>query len=383
MTATETFRLSEQSQILTPEATGLITLLEGLGKGRSIYVSQSDAIIVRAVDETPQRLYCETSGTIGAPKVIRRMPRSWTASFEQTAQRFDAGAADCYAVLGHLGHSLALYATLEALHVGADLCVLAGQSPGAQLSALWDYRVSILYATPSQLQLLCRVPENDLDTAVRLVFCGGGKLRPELRRAVEQRFPKAGVIEFYGTSETSFITMSDSDTPVGSVGKCYPGVDLQISGEFGEVQVQSPYMFDGYGSASSAYSAPIDTPFGTGEIGYVDEQGYLFLKGRKDRMVNVADQVVFPEEIEDVLSDFDAVTCSAVVPMEDEARGQKLVAFVETAQRGDFQTDLRKACAKALHARAIPSRFVLVDHIPKLPAGKPDYHALSDMAKDL
>ncbi|MGY3438996.1 MULTISPECIES: AMP-binding protein [unclassified Marinovum] len=377
------FAISDTCEVLTPDTPGIAALIDGVRRGLSLRVSQRavTATVTVTVGIAPY-LFCETSGSTGAPKVIRRRPESWQRSFEVNAEAFQIGPADRYATFGQLGHSLSLYGVLEAMHIGADVAALAGRSPRRQLRFLSDQRITVLYATPTQLRLVLRAAEAEDIPALpdmRRIFCGGGTLDPALWQALAGLFPQAELREFFGASETSFITMSDADTPPGSVGRAYPGVQLRIAAaphETGEIEVAGPYLFDGYDGHPARSNATVRI----GEMGYLDGEGFLFLRGRKSRMVTVADRNVFPEEIERVIAALPGVVACAVVPRLDLARGHRLVGFVQ----GDAQDrDMRSACRVALGAQAVPHRFVRLDPLPLLPAGKPDLQALARMAEEL
>lgn len=375
-----TFEIAPRSEILTPEAPGLTVLVDGLRRGHSLWASQSGTAITTRADATPF-LYCETSGSSGQPKVIRRRPASWIASFAINARTFDLGPADRYATLGHPGHSLSLFAVLEALHIGADIAVLAGMSPRRQTETLAELAISVIYATPTQLRLLTRLSKDATQAVlpkVRRLFCGGGKLDPALRADLCDLLPHAEVREFFGASETSFITMSDGNTPTGSVGRAYPGVALRVAAphETAEILVHSPYVFDGYEVGETQDTHWQDGYLGIGEMGYLDAAGYLFLRGRKRRMVTVADHNVFPEEIEQLVLTLPGVTGCAVLAIPDALRGHKLICFLT----GRFdEPSLRRTCRAAFGPAAVPQRFVLLDAMPLLSAGKPDLPRLAAM----
>ena len=379
----ESFSLSPQSRLLTPSTPGLPVLLEGLRSGASLRASQAtpEAPITLEPGDPPA-LYCETSGSSGAAKVIRRHPQSWQRSFAVNRDTFGVGAGDRYACFGHLGHSLTLYAVLEALHVGADIATLVGQLPTRQASAVQRLEITVLYATPSQLQLLLSGAEKAGIAAlpsVRRVFSGGGKLDPALRAAVARLCPAAELREFFGASETSFITISDTDTPPGSVGRAYPGVDLRIDGEDpGEIWVRSPYLFDGYAQGSSPQTRRDGAWLSIGEVGQLDAAGNLFLRGRLSRMVTVADRNVFPDEIEQVILAHPDVTACAILPEADPRRGHRLICFV---QGSAAEADLRRNCRETLGPGAAPHRFTYLAALPLLPAGKPDLVALRALAE--
>ena len=247
----------------------------------------------------------------------------------------------------------------------------------ARNAALRDRRISTLYATPAQLRLLDGTePLPDL----RRILVGGSKLDPTLRARIAALAPNALVREFYGAAETSFITLADETTPDTSVGRAYPGVDLTLDPS-GEVWVRSPYLFLGYASPTSAFPPGTrwrDGWLSVGEVGSL-EDGYLILKGRAGRMVTVADQNVFPEEIEALLHTLPGVTRAAVLAVPDPKRGHSLVAILQgdpTAEAA-ILTNLRQT----LGPLKSPKSLIWRQDWPMLASGKTDLKALEALRK--
>ncbi len=354
-------------------APALATLLDCLARGLPIHASLEGVRPARP--EPAPFLLCQSSGSGGRVKTIRRAQASWTASFDVNRDLFDLTEQARYGVLGDLGHSLALYATLEALDIGAGLALLAGDGPRAQRDRLAAARVSVLYATPTQLRRLLLPGETPALPAVRHIFCGGGKLDPDCRAGMAALCPNAEIREFYGASETSFITLAAAATPEGSVGRAYPGVDLLLDAE-GRVFVASPYLFEGYEEPNLPPPPARDGHIATGDIGALDAEGNLFLRGRESRMVTVADGTLFLEDIEAALMAAGAGFCAALA-LPDALRGQAVVAVVEGAEDAERADRLGRACRVALGARAAPRRIVFLPRLPVLASGKPDLAALA------
>lgn len=306
-----------------------------------------------------------TSGSSGAPRRILRTQASWTASFAVNAG-FGIGPGARVAVLGRLVQSLALYGAVEGLHLGAEVHLLDLLRPDRQRQALADRRITHLYASPAQLRLLGPGVSPDL----RLVMVGGSKLDPALRSALRAMAPAAELREFYGAAEASFITLADAETPEGSVGQAYPGVEIAV--DAGEIWVKSPYLFMGYASDPGTPRWR-DGWLSVGEMGRL-EGGYLYLHGRAGRMVTVADQNVFPEEIEAILFTMPGICQAAVLPVADQKRGLVLVACVQ----GDRSVEA--ATLAALRAQLgplkAPKRLIWLADWPTLPSGKTDLAAL-------
>ena len=278
---------------------------------------------------------------------------------------------------GRMVHSLSLYGALEGACLGAEVHLLAGLRPDAQGAALRARGVGVIYATPAQLRLMMEAGGATLPD-LRLVLVGGSKLDDRLRAALSAIAPWAAVREFYGAAEASFITLSDETCAAGSVGRPYPGVRLEIraedgtvlkSGALGEVWVRSPYLCDRYAEGQRLAPLRRDGWLSVGEMGWM-ERGELWLAGRRGRMVTVADQNVFPEEIEAFLAGLPGVERVAVLPRADLMRGHVLVAVMQ----GDAAREeaiLHEARARLGTLKA-PRRVIWRTDWPVLPSGKAD-----------
>ena len=303
-----------------------------------------------------------TSGSTAEPRRILRSMASWISSFEVNAGLFGIGPGMRIAVLGGLEQSLALYASIEALHLGAELHYLGGMRPDRQAVACG--LVDVIYATPAQLRLMAGAAWPHLSRIV----VGGAKLDQRLRDDLAAMTP-AVVQEFYGAAEASFISLAGPDAPLESVGRPYPAVEIDLRG--GQIWVRSPYVFDRYIGAGSAVWD--QGWLSVGEMGRI-EAGYLYLSGRAGRMVTVADQNVFPEEMEAVLANFAGITRVAVLPYSDALRGVVMVAVVQGDQAQEAQILARgRAVFGALKA---PRRLIWRDDWPMLASGKTDLRAL-------
>lgn len=345
-----------------------------------------------AVSNSEHYFQCMSSGTSGKPKQVRRTHESWLASFAQNALRANITSNDSYAIVGKLSHSLALYAALEAANIGADIHALSELRPDHQVQALQALASTILYATPTQLRLLAKqaVRLNISDFKLRHIFSGGGKLDKRTVDMLTRVFPDTSIQEFYGATETSFISFSDTQTPTGSVGKAYPGVQLRIENiqeqegrTLGEIHVKSPYLFSGYVGKHEHAAQWHDGFISLGEMGFVDDNGYLFLAGRVSRRINIADQLVYPEEIESVINEHPAVHASAVIAIADEERGQVLVALVEAENDPGMEQALLLKLRQRVGSLKAPRKIISVDQLPLLASGKTDLLAATALLNDL
>lgn len=323
-----------------------------------------------------------TGGSSGTPKVILRSQASWIKSFDVNAALFGYSADDSIAVLGGLAHSLALYGLLEGVHHGLSVRVLCALGPAAQSAALQRYRCTILYATPTQLRLL---PNGSVLRDVRVIVCGGGALGDATRQHIKTLCPNAQLHVFYGAAETSFVTLGAPDTPAASAGRPYPGVELavrnadgtaRVSGT-GEIWLRSPYVFERYIKGDSLHTKRDGDWLTVGEQGTLDAAGYLYLRGRAGRSVTIADQTVFPEELEMLFSEIAGVGQCAVLVRPDSLRGHHLIAVIEGPEDTETKKLLRAYC-KA-NALVVPRAILFVSSFPLLPSGKPDLPRIAAM----
>jgi len=310
-----------------------------------------------------------TSGSTGTPRHIRRTQASWIASFNVNARLFGIGPGARVAVLGRLVHSVALYGAMEAMHLGAEAHLLDDLRPDRQRKVLADRQISHLYATPAQLRMLAEAGAPAC-SALRVVLVGGSKLDQSLRAAVQVMAPFARILEFYGAAETSFVTLSDSTTIEGSVGSPYPGVAIDIRD--GEIWVQSAYLFSAYPQEDGG-ARWHDGWVSVGEVGRI-EDGNLYLSGRAGRMVTVADQNVFPEEVELLMATLPGIRQVAVLPVADVRRGTVLVAVVMGDRRQE--PAILAATRAALGPLKGPKALIWRDDWPALASGKTDLAAL-------
>ncbi len=327
---------------------------------------------------------CMTSGSTGAPRLVIRSQASWCRNFRVNAGLWHIDARDSYAIPGTLSHSLSLYAATEALHLGAGLHLLDSLRPDRQAARLRGANVTVLYATPAQLRQLMGLRDTRRFPMLRLILVGGAKLDGKTRSMMQDRAPNARIREFYGASETSFVTLAGPRTPQGSVGQAYPGVTITVRddsgatlppGETGEIWVESPCLFQGYADGEDGHTRRNGPALTVGEFGRLDSDGHLWLAGRRGRMTTIADRNVFPEEVETCLLSLPAIRRAAVLASADSRRGHVLIACIEAA--GPIRdADILTHCRSRLGPLKAPRTILRPDPFPTLASGKPDLATL-------
>jgi fatty-acyl-CoA synthase len=225
---------------------------------------------------------------------------------------------------------------------------------------------------------------NDLSSLDTLIY-GAAPTPPPVVRSLADFFPAAARYNCYGLTETSSaLTCLGEGEIVGreaSVGRPHPGVELRIvdgegrdlpRGERGEVCARGPHVIAGYHQAPE-----IDRQrfFGewlrTGDVGYFDDEGYLFLLDRVDDLINVAGEKYYPCQIEEVLLSDRSVAEAAAVGVTHPTKGQVIHAFVVSSSTLPVDAAaLRKRCIDQLPAGAVPRRIAVLDQLPRNPTGK-------------
>ncbi len=332
-----------------------------------------------------------TSGTTGSPKGI-------LLSEEQLAHVADS-VASCH----RLTPADRGYCSLPLFHVNAEVVgLLASLRAGARLAldrkfsraGFWDMirdrKITWINAVPAIISILAMEPPATAPASVRFVRSASAPLP----LTSLERFENAlgiPVIETYGMTEAaSMITANPIDGPrkPGSAG-LPAGADVRVlapggtapSGYVGRVQIRGAGVITRY--AEGGRPGAID-PAGwldTGDLGYTDDDGYLFLVGRSDDVINRGGEKIYPREIEEILLAQPGVHSAAVVGAADEVLGECPVAYV-VAEAGwpeeKVETALREACAADLPRHKQPREFFLVAKLPLGPTGKIARHRLRD-----
>ena len=327
-----------------------------------------------------------SGGSMGFPKVLERTCISWILSFNTNDKNYNLSGSRV-ALLGSLTHSLSLYGALEAIFLGCEVHHLAGLSPSSQLEYLENKKIEILYVTPTQLRLMLSAKyKNYIIDGLRYIFIGGASIEQNTLAGLSKIAPNAELKQFYGSSETSFITISDLLTPINSVGKAYPGVEIVLGdhpdkpvsvGETGRVWVRSPYLFSKYVGENRSDINRFSDWVSPGELAKLDLDQNLFILGRIDRIFKIKDQAIIPEEIENYLLTKKDIMDVAVVKKNDVLRGNKAVAYIATRVVLDIEK-LKEECISSIPP--LDGSFQIIELSPEkfpfLPSGKPDIYRL-------
>ncbi|MGE6595012.1 acyl-CoA synthetase [Bacillus proteolyticus] len=319
-----------------------------------------------------------TSGSTGKAKAFLRGQQSWVHSFECNVHDFHMKKKDSILIAGTFVHSLFLYGAISALYLGQTVHIMRKFIPNQVLAKLETENISVMYTVPTMLESLYkenRVIENEMK-----IISSGAKWEAEAKEKVKNMLPYAKRYEFYGASELSFVTAlvdEESERKPNSVGKPCHNVQVRIcneageevqTGEIGTVYVKSDQFFIGYiidGVLAQKLTA--DGWMTVQDVGYQDEEGFIYIVGREKNMILFGGINIYPEEIESVLQTHPAVDEIVVVGVEDSYWGEKLVAIVKGSAT---KQQLKSFCLQRLSSFKIPKEWHFVDEIPYTHSGK-------------
>jgi oxalate---CoA ligase len=332
-----------------------------------------------------------TSGTTGTPKgiLLRDEQLAHTAASVVAAHRLtSADRGYCSLPLFHVNAEVVgLLATLRA---GAYLAVDRKFSRRGFWELIAERRITWINAVPAIISILAMDPPAPRPAGVRFVRSASAPLS---RAALERFESQAGVpvIETYGMTEAaSMITANPLDArKPGSAGRP-AGAQVRIEapggtampGEIGRVRIRGGGVIRAYASGGRPGAIDADGWLDTGDLGYLDADGYLFLAGRSDDVINRGGEKIYPREIEEILLAQPGVRAATVIGAADEVLGERPVAYVvpdAAWAAADVEELLRKACAAELPRHKQPSEFCLVPELPLGPTGKIARRRLKDL----
>lgn len=328
-----------------------------------------------------------TSGTTGTPKGVELTHQQLLATADQVIVTHHLTAEDisyCFLPLFHINAQVV--ALLSTLITGGRLLVEEKFSASRFWSTVEQHQVTWISAVPTVIGILIK-GESDpvVPSSLRFVRSASAPLPALYAKRFEARFG-VPIIESYGITEAGSQVCVNPLPPgkrkLGSVGRP-AGVELKIvtdqdsvapTGVVGEIAIRGKSVITHYAYGDTANGSFSDSWFFTGDLGYLDKDGYLFITGRKKEMINRAGQKISPREVEDVISQHHTVKTVAVIGLPDELYGERVTAYVvpETPSFDpmELQATLQKVCLDSLSKYKCPEEFHFVDSLPAGPTGK-------------
>ncbi|MFD0900332.1 AMP-binding protein [Actinomadura sediminis] len=356
-----------------------------------------------------------TSGTTGSPKGVVNNLFVTGAPFSDVRRLggyarsvLDVPARERVLLAGPWYHSAQLFFSLLSLLQGSRLVVAARFEPAAMLRTIDEERITAVHLVPTQFVRLLRLDDvlrrEFSGASLRRVWHGGGPCAADVKRRMIDWWGPV-FLEYYGATEGGAVTLIDSEEWLrrpGSVGRAVPAYEILVVGEDGTVLPpgRDGRVFvrrRGGGRGFRYHNAPDKTRaahlepgvFTFGEIGRLDEDGYLYLTGREQDMIVSGGVNVYPAEVEAVLLRHPGVADAAVIGLPDEEYGERVVAVVqrELGAPSELAVGLDAHCRRSLAGFKAPRAYHFVDELPREPTGKLPKQALrrllAERAKNL
>ncbi|GAA4883258.1 AMP-binding protein [Saccharopolyspora cebuensis] len=343
-------------------------------------------------DRTAGEVMLYTSGTTGRPKGVRRSltggpPRLGRYHLDFMARLGIHPGTGTHLVLSPLHHAAPGTFATAALHFGHTVVLAGSRDPEPVLALVERHRVTTTFTVPTVLHRMLRLPaavRARYDTSsLRSVVHAGAPCPVEVkRRAIEWLGPV--VAEFYGATEGSATALTAAEwlSAPGSVGHPLPGAEVRIldeqgdplpPGEIGAVYFRSgisgiEYFKDPAKTAAARHGGFITA----GDVGYLDERGWLFLCDRRTDLILSGGVNIYPAEVEGVLLSHPEVVDAAVIGVPDEEWGQSVLAVVQPApEAADGLADRLDAhCRAGLAGFKVPRRYRFDRELPRTDTGK-------------
>jgi len=339
------------------------------------------------LDDTAVLIY--TSGTTGKPKGAMLSNRNILSNADSGRQTIRVTHKDRVIVFLPMFHSFTFsIGVILPLYVGASIVIIKSIQPFSNIfKQTLMKRVTIFFGVPDVYNALARakLPWYFMwFNRVRAFISGAAPLQPKTLDAMAQKFKRATLLEGYGLSEASPAVCINTfkKQKAGSVGTALPGYEMKIvdenmnelpHGEIGDIIVRGENVMQGYWKRPEATAETIVNGWLlTGDMGYMDEDGFLFIVDRKKDLIISKGINIYPREIEDAIDSHPHVKVSAVVGIVDEKSGEIPVAYVELEEEVEAldERGLKAHLRGQLANFKLPKQIHVIDELPKNATGK-------------
>ncbi len=328
-----------------------------------------------------------TSGTTGQPKGALLTHENLTWNALNVLVDYDIVSTDVSLMISPLFHSAAFgMGLLPAILKGATLLLEAGFEPGRVLHLIEKYQATVISGVPTTYQMLCEHADWDKTdiSSLEKLTCGGSSVPLRVIEAYEKR--GLSFTGGYGMTETSpgatSLQPTHARTKAGSAGLPHFFTGMRIvddnqqvaaPGEIGEIQLRGPNVIAAYWNLpdASAKAFADGTWFRSGDMGYVDDEGFLFVADRVKDMIISGGENIYPAEIEQLIIELPEVSAVAVIGVAHEKWGEAPVAVVTVQPGAKLDAERVMAHLDGRLARfKIPRRVEFIDEMPRTASGK-------------
>ncbi len=364
--------------------------LESVLRYDEIYFAGTDLPEVRVNDSDPA-LIMYTSGTTGRPKGILLNYKHLDGSPEAMKHFVDLTDKDVKLAAIPLSHIGGFIYIQNCIHFGITVVLMERFNPFEFLENIARYKVTCFHIVPAMYTAVLSVKqiENFDLSSLRWVVVFGAPSSPEILNRFHQYCPNAKLLNGWGMTETcppNTVTPLNSAN-IASVGKSASHCEIKIfdehdrelpAGGIGEIVIRGWIVMEGYYNDPEATAAVKRNGWlYTGDLGRFDEEGYLYIVGRKKEMIKVAGQIVYAPEVEAAFYKHEAVAEAAVVGIPDKLRGEAVKAFIVLKEGEEAASeDLRYFARQHLAHFKVPHSIEIRKELPKNRTGKVDKELL-------
>lgn len=357
--------------------------------------------------DAPAGMIMYTSGTTGKPKGLFRDPqvmqgsRSWMDEVFAEFDRIMPRDPSTRTLLCHpMHHTAGTQTCLDTLHAGGSIVIQSRFDAEETLLLIESHAVTASMMVPTMLHRIRALPPDTLakydPRSLRVFELGGAPVPQTLKDWASAYFgPQCGIYEAYGASEmylVAYTSPADRAAFPGSSGKILKSLEVEIvgpdgevlgSGETGEICARTPMLINGYLNqpllTHEQGDLTRDGLFRTGDVGYIDGDGNLFITGRIKDMIVSGGVNIYPAEVEQVLIGHPQVLDAAVVGAPNEEFGEEVMAFCQLRTDADVTSEALIAfCRERIAGYKCPKRIQLLATLPRNESGKVVKRALRD-----
>jgi len=373
---------------------------EGMLYYEDVIASSAAEEIFTAIDDNDTTILLYTAGTTGFPKGVMLSHSSFSIYVLKNVSPADPESVEKNILTVPLYHVAGIQAMMAAIYGGRTLVMERQFEPKEWMELVEAEKVGRAMMVPTMLKQLMGHPEfsrHDL-SSLKVITYGAAPMPFEVIKKALDVFPGVGFINAFGQTETaSTITALSSEDHnitgteeekekklkrLSSIGKPMSDIEMKVvdeegnelpPGEVGEIMAKGPRVMSGYWKDQEKTERTIDKDgwVHTGDMGYVDEDGYFFLAGRATDMIIRAGENISPEELEAVLHSHPKVDEAAVIGVPDEEWGEvPLAVIVFKQEETATPEELMEYCRANLSSYKRPRSVVFVDELPRNPMGK-------------
>tara|TARA_Y100000996_G_scaffold207131_1_gene162520 strand:+ start:736 stop:2163 length:1428 start_codon:yes stop_codon:yes gene_type:complete len=320
-----------------------------------------------------------TSGTTSAPKGVPITHSNCIFSTKNIAKTLDYSKNDIDLLPLQMSHSFGLGCLHTSLYVGSTLVLQKNPKPTDILESIKKHKVTTLAAIPSTLS---NITSNITDDSIiplsnlRLIITNSTFFPPETIKKLRSILKNGIVATYYGLTEASrstFMIFND-EKKIESVGKPSDGVQIKIKNEnndgIGEILIRGPNIIDNYWKKEYSENKSDDW-LRTGDLGKFDEDGFLYILGRVDDLINISGEKVYPQEIERIVKVLSGIEEVIAIPMKHKSFGEVVKLFVKkTIDSKITAMDIITHCINNMERFKVPAKIEFVEDFPRTDYGK-------------